>query len=133
MLGDKLGHESGNITSRRVLAVDAQPAVEISFTAAGSILGVNHRTIATYKSVVRPDGTIFGDGQGAVMGAGGEMATWKGQGVGTFTKDGGTEFRGAIYYSTASPSWEKLNKVAAVFEFSEKADGTTKAEFWEWR
>jgi len=96
-------------------------------------LGVNQQTIGTCKSVLRPDGTVFGDGQGVVMGAGGEMATWKGQGVGTFTKDGGTEFRGAIYHSTAAPAWAQLNKVAAVFEYSEKADGTTRAEIWEWR
>ena len=133
MLGEKLGQESGNITSRRVLESDGPPAVEISFASAGSILGVNHRTIGTYKSVLRQDGTAFGEGQGVVMGAGGEMASWKGQGVGTFTEDGGTEFRGAIYYSTTAPAWLELNKVAGVFEFSENADGTTKGDFWEWR
>ena len=73
MLGEKLGQESGNITSRRVLESDGPPAVEISFESAGSILGVNHRTIGTYKSVLRPDGTVFGEGQGVVMGAGGGM------------------------------------------------------------
>ena len=98
MLGQKLAQESGRVTSRRVLRSDGPPAVEISFAAEGAMLGVSHRSIGTYESVVRADGTIFGSGQGVVMGGGGEMASWKGQGVGTFTKDGGVEFRGAIFF-----------------------------------
>ena len=133
MLGEKIGHESGTITSRRVLSVDGPPTVEISFAAEGEILGVTHRTLGTYSSQVRSDGTIFGQGQGLLMGAGGEMATWKGSGVGTFNDQGGTDFRGAIYYHSASTAWAQLDKVAGVFEYSEKADGSTRAEVWEWR
>ena len=133
MLGQKLAQESGRVTSRRVLRADGPAAVEISFAAEGTMLGVNYRDIGTYESVIRADGTIFGNGQGVVIGGGGEMATWKGQGVGTFTKDGGVEFRGAVYFSTVSPVWQQLNKVAAVFEYSEKADDTTQLETWEWR
>src|SRR5262245_57698061 len=133
MLGQKLVQESGRVTSRRVLRSDGPPAVEISFAAEGTMLGVKYRNIGTYESAMRADGTIFGSGQGVAMGSGGEMATWKGQGVGTFTKDGGGEFRGSVYFSTASPAWQQLNKVAGVFEYSEKADDTTKLEIWEWR
>jgi hypothetical protein len=82
MLGEKIGDETGTVTTRRVLSVDGPPAVEISFAAEGAILGVKHRTLGTYNSQMRPDGTVFGQGQGIVMGAGGEMATWKGHGVG---------------------------------------------------
>lgn len=133
MLGEKIGHEKGQITSRRVLSSDTGPRVEISFAAEGTLLGVADRTLGTYESVVRPDGSIFGEGQGVVMGAGGEMASWKGGGVGTFTEDGGATFRGAIYYSTASSAWARLNKVAGVFEYRENADGTTEANLWEWK
>jgi hypothetical protein len=133
MLGQKLGQESGRVTSRRVLKADGPPCVEISFAAEGTILGVKHRSIGTYESVVRADGMMFGSGQGVAMGGGGEMGSWKGQGLGTFTKDGGVEFRGVIFFSTASPAWQQLNKVVAVFEYSEKADGTTQLEAWEWR
>lgn len=133
MLGEKIGHESGKVTSRRVLNVDGAPAVEISFAAEGAILGVGHRTLGTYSSSVRPDGTVFGQGQGVVMGAGGEMATWKGSGVGIFDGKGGTDFRGAIFYHSASPAWAPLNRVAGVFEYRENADGSTQAQIWEWR
>ena len=133
MLGEKIGAESGEVTTRRVLSVDGAPAVEISFAAEGSILGVKHRTIGTYQSQLRPDGTVQGQGQGVVMGAGGEMATWKGSGVGVFDGKGGTDFRGAIYYYSASPAWVRLNKVAAVFEYRENPDGSTQSEISEWK
>jgi hypothetical protein len=133
MLGEKIGQETGKITSRRVLSVDGSPKVEISFEAAGTVLGVKHQTIATYQSELRADGTIYGEANGLVMGAGGEMATFKGGGVGAFDGKGGVTFRGAIYYSTSAPAWVKLNKVGIVFEYSEDPTGATKADLWEWR
>ena len=133
MLGENIGHESGQVTSRRVLSVDGAPSVEISFAAEGSILGVKHRTLGTYASTLRPDGTVLGQGQGIVMGAGGEMATWKGSGVGVFDGSGGADFRGAIYYHSSSPAWARLNKVAAVFEYRENADASTQTQLWEWK
>jgi hypothetical protein len=133
MLGEKLGQETGNITSRRVLESDGPPIIEVSFATQGTLLGVNVRHIGTYKTTVRQDGTMFGEGQGIYMGAGGEMASWKGQGIGTFTETGGTAFRGSVFYSTATEAWASLNKVAGIFEFSENADGTTLGDFWEWK
>ena len=67
------------------------------------------------------------------MGAGGEMATWKGSGVGVLDGKGGADFRGTLYYYSASAAWAPLNKVAAVFEYKESADGSTQAQVWEWR
>jgi hypothetical protein len=133
MLGENLGQESGKVTSRRVLSVDGAPAVEISFEAEGSILGVKHRTLGTYASSLRPDGTVLGHGQGVVMGAGGEMASWKGSGVGVFDGKGGIDFRGAIFYQSSASAWTRLNKVAAVFEYRENPDGSTQAQLFEWK
>ena len=55
------------------------------------------------------------------------------QGVGTFKKDGGVSYRGAVYYSSSSQAWLRLNKVAAVFEYEVDAQGNTKSEIWEWK
>ena len=66
---------------------------------------------------MRPDGTVYGEGQGIVMGKSGEIAAWIGQGVGTFKKDGAVSYRGAIYYQTTVPAWQRLNSVACVFEY----------------
>jgi hypothetical protein len=134
MLGDKLGAESGKVTGQRVLPnPGGGPKMETSFQATGTILGVSQTNIGTYSAVVRADGTVYGEGQGVVMGQGGEMASWVGQGVGTLKKDGSVSYRGALYYSTATPAWVRLNSVAVVFEYEVDAQGNSRSEIWEWK
>ena len=87
MLGEKIGEESGKVTSQRVLPNPAgAPKMETSFQATGTILGVPHTTRATYQSVMRPDGAVYGEGNGVAMSKEGDMATWVGQGVGKINK-----------------------------------------------
>ena len=134
MLGDRLGGESGKVTSQRVLPnPGGSPKMETSVQATGTLLGVNETDTGTYWSVLRPDGTVYGEGQGIVMGKGGEMATWIGQGVGTIGKDGSVNYRGALYYQSSSPAWSRLNSVAAVFEYQADTQGNTRYEAWEWK
>lgn len=118
MLGDKVGEGTGKVTTRRVLAnPGGAPKMETSFESSGKVLGIDETEVGTYWSAARPDGSLIGEGQGIVMGRGGEMGTWTGQGVGTLKKDGGVSYRGAIYFQTASPAWSRLNTVPVVFEF----------------
>ena len=134
MLGEKLGVESGKVTSQRVLPnPGGGPKMETSFQAAGTVLGVSETDTGTYWAVVRADGTLYGEGQGILMGKGGEMATWVGQGVGTIKKDGSVSYRGAVYYQTATPAWLRLNSVAAIFEFDVDSQGNSRSESWEWK
>ncbi|MSQ15390.1 MAG: hypothetical protein EXR50_05960 [Dehalococcoidia bacterium] len=134
MLGDKVGEAQGKITGRRVLpSTGGGPVVETSYEAAATHLGIKATDIGTYKSVARPDGTLWGEGQGVLMGAGGEMATWVGTGVGHFTSTGGISFRGAVYYQSSSPAWARLNTVAAVYEHEIDASGNASNQIWEWK
>jgi len=135
MLGEQIGEEKGRVTVYRVLPPEGgAPKVEVSFQATGTILGVAETSIATYWSVVRPDGTLFGEGHGVVTGAGGESATWIGHGVGRMSgKGAAASWRGAVYYQTASQKWARLNSVAAVFEYETAEDGTTTSKLWEWK
>jgi hypothetical protein len=134
MLGDKIGEGSGKVTSRRVLPnPGGGPKMETSFEATGKLLNVEESETGTYWSVVRPDGTLFGEGQGIIMGKGGEVATWVGQGVGTIKKDGAVSYRGAVYYQTSAPAWSRLNSVAAIFEYEIDAQGNSRAQLWEWK
>lgn len=134
MLGEKLGAESGKVTSQRVLPnPNGGPKMETSFQATGTILGVTETDTGTYSAVGRSDGTVFGEGQGVVMGKSGEMATWVGQGVGTIKKDGSVSYRGAIYYQTSTPAWSRLNSVAAIFEFDVDSQGNSRSEIFEWK
>ena len=134
MLGDKLGNVSGKVVLRRVLS-SGSGAVRTESTqrGTGKLLGVEYEDMSTYESELRPDGTLLGTGQGIYMGKGGEMATWTGSGVGTFTKSGGVSFRGAIYLYSTSPAWQRLNAVASVFEYEVGADDSYKGTLTEWK
>ena len=134
MLGDKLGNVTGKVVLRRVLSSGSGAArTESTQRGTGTLLGVKYQETSTYESELRPDGTVFGMGQGIYMGTGGEMATWTGQGVGTFAKDGGVSFRGAIYLYATSAKWQRLNAVAGLFEYEVDADDNYKATLNEWK
>lgn len=134
MQGEKIGEGAGKVISQRVLPnPGGGPKMETSFQSKGTLLGVDQTETGTYSSVMRPDGTVYGEGQGVIMGKEGDLATWIGQGVGTVRKDGSVSYRGAIYYQTSSPRWLRLNSVAGIFEYEVDAQGNTRAQLWEWK
>ena len=133
MLGEMIGEARGKRTGRRVLSVAGGFTVEVSFESTGKLLGIDIMEVGTYWSESRPDGTLYGEGQGVIIGADGNNATWRGQGVGKFVGGGAVSYRGAVYYSTSSPKLARLNDVAAVFEFDVDAEGNTYSKLWEWK
>jgi len=134
MLGEKIGEGTGKVTSQRVLPnPGGGPKMETSFQGTGSLLGVSETETATYVAVARPDGSLFGEGQGIVMSKEGDVATWTGQGVGTFKKDGSLAYRGAVYVQSASPKWARLNSIAVVYEYEVDAQGNTRSQLHEWK
>ena len=134
MLGERIGESTGKVTSQRVLPnPGGAPRMETTFQGIGSLLGVNEKETATYTSVARPDGSLFGEGQGIMMSAEGDVATWIGQGVGTIKKDGAISYRGAVYLQTASPKWARLNSLAVVYEYEVDSQGNTRSQSFEWK
>jgi hypothetical protein len=135
MLGEQIGEVTGQITGMRVLPDEGHGAkVEVSFQQTGTLLGAHVNDMGTYISVTRPDGTLFGDGQGVTMTEDGEMATWRGQGVGRFTGRGGAvSYRGAVYFQTTSERLARLNSMAVVFEYESDESGKTTAKDYEWK
>ena len=133
MLGEKIGGISGKITAQRVLRnLGGGPKMETSFQASGSILATAIRDTGTYCTLVRPDGTQYGEGQGVMVTNDGEMATWTGHGVGVVNKDRTASYRGAIYFQTMPAQLSRLNKVAVPFEYQVDAEGNTRSDYWEW-
>jgi hypothetical protein len=116
-----------------VLSTSPGFKVEVSFEDDGKLLGVGVHEIGTYWSEARPDGSLYGEGQGVVMTQDGEGATWKGQGVGKFLEGGAVSYRGAVYYTTASAKLARLNTVAGIFEFHVDREGNTTTKIWEWK
>jgi hypothetical protein len=135
MIGEFLGESIGQITGTRVVpTADGGTRLEISFQDNGTLLGLHTTEMATYESVPRPDGTMFGQGQGVVLTENGDTLTWKGQGAGRLVGRGtATSWRGAIYYQTTSERLARLNGVAVVFEYDVDETGKTEAKLWEWK
>jgi hypothetical protein len=135
MLGDFIGEGKGRITGVRVLPGEGQsPKMEVSFQAAGKLFGVDESEIGTYWSVMTPAGVLYGEGNGLITTAEGDVLTWIGQGIGRPTGRGlAASWRGAVYYRTSSAKFARLNSVAAVFEFEADEAGNTQAKLWEWK
>jgi len=134
MQGEKIGEEKGKVTSQRVLPnPGGGPKMETSFQATTVLLGLEATETGTFWAVARPDGSLYGEGQGILMGRQGDLATWIGQGVGTLKKDGAVSYRGAVYYQSSSAPWSRLNSVAGIFEFDIDAQGNIGAQVWEWK
>jgi hypothetical protein len=133
MLGELISESRGMRTGRRVLSTSPTFKVEVSFEDDGKLLGIDAHTLATYWSEGRADGSLYGEGQAVVITQDGQTATWKGQGVGKFLAGGAVSYRGAVYFSTASPKLARLNTIAAVFEFEVDAKGNNSSKTWEWK
>ena len=132
MLGDKIGETTGKRLVRRVLSVDPLTA-EVSFEDSGQMLGVPTTGIGTYTSVVRPDGSIYGEGQGMNTTADGEAITWTGTGLGHFGPGGSVSYRGMLFFRTTSQKLARLNNACGAFEYEVDPAGATVSKVWEWK
>ncbi|WP_137992537.1 hypothetical protein [Streptomyces vilmorinianum] len=134
MLGDLIGEETGEVTGIRVLSTDGGHAVlEVSIRASGTLLGVEGTTMGTYESVMRADGTLFGEGQGVTMTRDGESVTWHGSGIGHVTESGGASWRGSIFWESAAARFTRLNGTVGVFEFEQDEGGKFTDKAYEWK
>jgi hypothetical protein len=134
VLAGLLGQEEGRVTGRRILPGNGgSPDLEVSFEASGVILGIQTRGVGTYVATARPNGSLFGEGQGMLTTPDGEIATWKGQGIGRTSSGTGTSWRGAMFFQTGCERLMALNGMAVVFEFDIDGEGKTEAKVWEWR
>ena len=132
MLGEQIGETIGKRIVRRVLSSDPVK-VEVTFEDTGKMLGIGVNGFGTYSSQVRPDGTIYGEGEGAYTTADGELLAWKGSGLGRFKEGGAVSYRGIPYYRTNSQKLARLNTVTGVFEYEASASGETHSKVWEWK
>jgi hypothetical protein len=132
MLGDLIGEGKGRRIVRRILSAEP-PTAEVTFEASGTVLGVATNETGTYTSVVRPDGSIFGHGQGLAITAEGDGITWTGTGLGKFGPGGSVSYRGMIFFRTDSQKMARLNNVCGAFEFETDPAGNTSSKIWEWK
>ena len=133
MLGDKIGDFEAQIIGTKVLSTDPL-RVEVTAQGTATLLGTETTEIVTYWSEMRPDGSLYGEGEGVNMTSDGQVATFKAAGIGHPTGEGmGARFRGAVYYHTTSEKLADLNRVACVYEYEVDAEGRARAELFEWK
>ncbi len=132
MLGEQIGESKGRRLLRRVVSSDPMK-VEVTFEDSGTMLGVKTMGFGTYVSEVRPDGSVFGEGEGGMLTEDGELVSWKGSGLGQLKAGGAVSYRGILYYRTASAKLAALNSTPGVFEYDVTADGATEAKIWAWK
>ena len=131
MLGSLVSETTGKRIVRRVVGTDP-PKVEVSFEDSGTALGVTTTGFGTYSAVVRPDGSIYAEGEGLMMTQDGEVITWKGSGQGKIGPNGSVSYSGILYFQTASKKLAQLSSAPGVFEYEADAAGNTHGKVWAW-
>jgi hypothetical protein len=131
MLGPLIGEGRGQRTGRRVVAVEPEAKVEVSFEEKITVLGFEGMSIGTYVSVVRADGSLHGSGEGIYMTNEGDSVTWKGLGVGRLDAGGSVAYSGSLSYNTNAQRLAKLNGVSGIFQFEVDPEGNTHSKAWE--
>jgi hypothetical protein len=133
MLGDLIYEEKGTTTGVRVLESENGSAkVEVSIQTEGKILGVEQKSIWSYWSETRADGSVHGDGKGFMTTKDGALINLVGSGVGKAVGDG-FEYRGTIYFHTSAEKYSHLNTIAGVHEYDVDGAGNTVIKVWEWK
>src|SRR5215468_6128079 len=136
MLGEKIGEFHAKVTAQRALpSDDGRPKLETTADGNGSIAGGSARLIATYWSVVMPDGTLYGEcpGQGVTITQDGDRAVFRAAGAGRLGAGGAVSFRGALYFQGATGKLARLNGTAVVYEWEVDGAGNARLGLWEWK
>ena len=97
-------------------------------TALGAAFVIIRRAILTRIAL----GPAAGNGNGFVVTASGQTATFTGHGVASFTGPGELTWRGALFYETTSDELSRLNGIAVLFEY-QVADGKSEGRLFEWK
>jgi hypothetical protein len=132
-IGRLLPDEQGRVVLRLVLSLKAGAAkVETTFETAGSFHDIHYANLGTCSSVIRPDGTLYGEWQRALRTVDNDTAIWRGISVGTYLDE--TEhsrtYRGALTIENAVGVLSELNGVFAVFELEIDDNGKVHHQVW---
>jgi hypothetical protein len=98
------------------------------------LLGSEITDVVTYWTVMRPNGTAYGEGHQIIMSSDGS-AVWKGFGVGKpIGQGGGWKYAVAGAFQTvASQKWGHLLDVCTVEEYDVDQNQNYHWKMWEWK
>ena len=131
MLAEKLGTIQSTTRTKALPAEGTLPRFEVTAEGSGTLAGANVNSLATYQGRVRADGFIEGEcpNSGVVM-TGDGVATFRATGIGSFTEDGGSSWRGVVYFNATAPSLAGLNGVAVAYSWDVDGEGNATWELW---
>ena len=133
-LGELALDETGQITGTRVLSTDASGTnVEISLATTGTIRGVAETCMWTYTTLQRPDGSLYGAGNGVLTTANGDVIHLIGHGSGKVNPGGTIRFLTMLHHHGATGDNADLNTIALAGEYEVAPDGTATNKCWEWK
>ena len=133
-LGELVLDDSGQITGIRVLSTDASGTnLEISAQLTGTIRGVGHTTLWTYTVLQRPDGSLYGGGNGVLTTVNGDVIHLIGSGSGNANPGGPVRFCTMLHAHGATGQNADLNYIGLTGEYEVAADGTATNKNWEWK
>jgi hypothetical protein len=131
-LGEIVAEVRGKVTNLRALP---DGKVEVSLQGSGKLLGREITDITTFSSVMRSNGTAYGDGQAILMlreevGS----AEFKGTGIGKPTGHGGWRYSyGGTFHIITSEKLGRLLDVYVVGEYNSDENGNYQWKLWEWK
>ena len=134
MLGDIVYEQKGKISGYRILDTKG-PTIETTITGTGIINGIEVTDIVTYWSKPSEDDikTFYAEGQGVILTKDGEMATWKGYGIGRYNGRNRTD-KGSVFFKTSTNGkLSFLNNKIGFFEYEADENGNTNGKIWEWK
>jgi hypothetical protein len=139
MLGELLYEQKGKISGFRVLDIEG-PTIETTITGTGTIInGIEVTDIVTYwskpsSSLQDNEKVFYAEGQGVISTKDGEIATWKGYGIGRYNGRNRTD-RGSVFFKTSTSNGKLafLNNKIGVFEYEADENGNTNGKIWEWK
>ena len=131
MLLEKLGTIQCTTISKALPVEGALPSFEVVAEGTGTLAGADVNSLATYQGTVRADGFIEGEcpNAGVIM-TGDGVATFRATGIGSFTEDGGSSWKGVVYFNATAPSLASLNGVAVAYSWDVDGEGNATWEMW---
>jgi hypothetical protein len=77
--------------------------------------------------------TFYAEGKGVISPKYGEIATWKGYGIGHYNGHNRTDRDSVFFKSSTNGKLSFLNNKKGVFEYDADANGNTNEKIWEWK
>lgn len=130
-----IGEEDGQALGFRVLPDEGTGArVEVSAQGKGKVLGQDSTSMVTFVQVMRPDGTLYGEGRGIAFLDDGSRASFTGTGVGVMKAPGGpVHWKATLHYHNATGKLAKLVDHPVFTEYNVDENWKTHAMIYEWK